>query len=196
MNAELGETILGGRDVWGHGEKLLSIIGNWVLFEEASHESRIEISPDLDDLAVSEPANPAVAVIKPEAILRGGEGVQLHDGPVPTHQGVFHLQLRALRQDLRKLLERVAQKIRLAAVTTSKRMRSLDGPIYVVRNVGKEFISVAVLKSLEDFANLVECNRHPDVSSAVIEFVGPGGFLDELDHGGLHIKIGHPGQRR
>jgi hypothetical protein len=64
-------------------------------FEQARHESRTEICPDLDDLVVSEPANPTVAVIEPEAILRGGKGVQLHYGPVPTHQCMLYMKVCA-----------------------------------------------------------------------------------------------------
>ena len=59
-------------------------------------------SPDLNDLAVAEPAEPAVSVIKPKAILRGGEGVQLHYPPVPACQRALYVELRALRQNFRK----------------------------------------------------------------------------------------------
>jgi hypothetical protein len=69
-----------------------------------------------------------------------------------------------MRQNLPKLFESVYQEICLAMVMSGKRMRSLDGPLNVVHNVGKEFPFVAGLKFLEDFANMVECNCRFDVS--------------------------------
>jgi hypothetical protein len=67
---------------------------------------------------------------------------------------MLYVKLRALRQDLRKFFESVGQKMRFAVVMTCKRMSSLDDPINVVRNVGKEFTSVASFKALENIANL------------------------------------------
>jgi hypothetical protein len=80
--------------------------------------------------------------------------VQLHYGQVTIRQRVLYVQMRALLQDLREFFLSVSQKIRFAVVMTCKRMSSLDDPINVVRNVGKEFTSVAGFKSVENIANL------------------------------------------
>jgi hypothetical protein len=80
---------------------------NGVFFKEAGDQSRIQICPDLNDLVPFEPANPTVPVVKSEAILRGSEGMQFNNGPVPARQRVFYVQLRALRQDLVKFFESV-----------------------------------------------------------------------------------------
>jgi hypothetical protein len=80
--------------------------------------------------------------------------MQFNNGPVPSRQRVLYVQLRALGQDLVKLFESVGQKIRFAVVVTGKGMSSLDDPIHVVRNVGKERASVATFKVFENIANL------------------------------------------
>jgi hypothetical protein len=70
------------------------------------------------------------------------------------------VQLRALRQDLRKFFESVDQKIRFAMVMTGQRMSSLDDPINVVRNVSKKFTSVAGFKAFKNIANLRKSYGH------------------------------------
>jgi hypothetical protein len=111
--------------------------GNRFLFEESSHERRIEIGPYLNYFVVLEPANPTVTVIKLEAILRGGKRVQFNHGPVVTHQRMLHVQLRALWQDLVKFFKSMGKKIRFAVVVAGKRMSSLNDPIDIVRDMGK-----------------------------------------------------------
>jgi hypothetical protein len=139
-------------------------LGNWILFEEASHESGVEIRADLDNLSIAEPAKPAVAVIESEAIPGDGQGVQLDDGPIAAGQGVFDVELRAVAQDFIELLESVREKIGFAVVMAGKGMGSLDGPIDVIGDVGEEFTAVAALKGLEDFANTIDCDGHVDLS--------------------------------
>ncbi len=70
---------------------------NRILFEQTSNESRIEVGSYFYNPAVGESAKPAVPVIEPEPVLRGGLGMQLHHGPVFTYERMFHVQLRALR---------------------------------------------------------------------------------------------------
>jgi hypothetical protein len=43
---------------------------NWILLKKKHNERRIEIRPDLDELVVSEPAKPTVAVVKSGASVR------------------------------------------------------------------------------------------------------------------------------
>jgi hypothetical protein len=78
-------------------------IGSSVLLERSSHESGIEICPDLNDLATAEPAKPTVPAVELEAIFRGGKGMQFNYRPVSTHRCVLHLKSRTLRQDLRQV---------------------------------------------------------------------------------------------
>ena len=67
---------------------------------------------------------------------------------------MLHVKLRASRQDLSKFFERVGQKIRFAMVMACKRMSSLDDPVDVVRNMRKEFASVAGLESLKNIPDM------------------------------------------
>jgi hypothetical protein len=54
----------------------------------------------LRDLAAREPADPAVTIIESEPVLRGGQGMQFNYRPIPAHEYIFNIQLRALRQHL------------------------------------------------------------------------------------------------
>jgi hypothetical protein len=67
---------------------------NWVLFEQTSHESRVEIGADLNDFVSAEPGDPTVPVIKPETVLSAGEGAQFHYSPISAdHPGLSDLGL-------------------------------------------------------------------------------------------------------
>jgi hypothetical protein len=122
--------------------------------EEAGYEGRIQIRSDLNDLFVFEPANPTVAVVKSEAILRGSKGMQFNDGPVPAHQCMLYVQLSALRQHLAKFFKSVREKIRLAVIVPRERMSSLDDPINVIRNVSEKLIFLAGFKIHKNILNV------------------------------------------
>jgi hypothetical protein len=65
--------------------------------KESSHQGGIEVRPDLNDLVAAEPANPTVPVVEPEAVLRGGEGMQFNYRPVSTHERMLHVKFCTLR---------------------------------------------------------------------------------------------------
>ena len=69
---------------------------DWVLFEQTSHEGRVEVCADLNDFVSAEPANPTVPVAKPETVLSAGEGAQFDYGPVSAYQCVLNPKLRTL----------------------------------------------------------------------------------------------------
>jgi hypothetical protein len=71
--------------------------------------------------------------------------MQLNHRPVPTHQHMLSLKLRAFRQDLRQLLESMGQKIRFAVVMTCQWMSPLDDPVHVVQDVIEETTRAFVL---------------------------------------------------
>jgi hypothetical protein len=56
-----------------------------ILFKQTSHESRVQVCSDFGNLAVGESAHPAVPIIKPEPVPRGGKRMQLNHRPVTTH---------------------------------------------------------------------------------------------------------------
>jgi hypothetical protein len=145
--------------------------GNRIFFEETSHESRIERRSDLDDLLVSEPADPTVAVVKPEAILSGGKRMQFNYGPIAAHKGVLYLQLRTLRQDVIEFLESVSAKIRFAVVVTGKRMSPLDSPVNIIRNMGEKVSPVTAFKMFENIANPRQIHGHSKLLCSLEFFV-------------------------
>src|SRR5580658_5310746 len=98
--------------------RLLLHFRNGILFEEASHESRIEVSTDFYDLASSESTNPAIAVVKLKPVPRRGKRMQLDYRPIGAYQGMLDTKLCAMREDLIELFEGVCAKVRLAVVVT------------------------------------------------------------------------------
>src|ERR1700734_3440326 len=77
---------------------------------------------------------------------------------------MLHLKLCALWKNLTQLREGAGDEILLAAVVTGEGVRPHYGPVDVVRYVFEEGSAVAVLKSLEDFANTVGCDGHLEFS--------------------------------
>ena len=73
------------------------------------------------------------------------------------------MKLCALWQHLRKFFESVGHEICFATVVTRKRMSSLDRPIDVLCNVGKESAAIARLKVFKNVANLLDCNCRFDL---------------------------------
>jgi hypothetical protein len=71
---------------------------------------------------------------------------------------VLHVKLRALRKNLTQLGEGVSDEVLLAAVVSGEGVGPHHGPIDVVSYLFEEGSAVAVLKSLENFANTVGCN--------------------------------------
>ena len=53
-----------------------------VLGEKAGHEGGIEIRSNLNYRAIYKSTDPAVPVVEPETILRGGVRTQLHHRPI------------------------------------------------------------------------------------------------------------------
>src|ERR1700741_2605693 len=98
--------------------------------------------------------------------------MQLNHRPVPTHQHMLSVKLRAFRQDLRQLFESMGQKIRLAVVMTGQRMSPLNDPVHVAQDVIEEPFTISGFQILEDFANVSSaqllsykrsCSRHFDL---------------------------------
>src|SRR5271168_4608207 len=103
-----------------------------ILGEKAGHEGRIEIRSNLHYRAIYKSTDPAIPVVKPETILRGGIRTQLHHRPITTDERVLHPQLRALWQDLVQLFKCMREEIRLAPIVTGKRVCTLDDPVHVL----------------------------------------------------------------
>ena len=81
--------------------------------------------------------------------------MQLNDRPIARHQHMLRMKLSAVRQDLRKFVKGVRQKIRFGVVMTGKRMGAFNRPINIVGNVREEFSTVTALKRIEDVANFI-----------------------------------------
>jgi hypothetical protein len=126
---------------------------DWVLFEQTSHEGRVEVRADLNDFVSAEPTHPTVPVVKPETVLSACEGAQFHYGPISAYQCVLNPKLRTLWLNLRQFLESVGQKIRFAPVIACERMSSLYRPIDIFRNVCKELTTVASDQAFENVMN-------------------------------------------
>src|SRR5580692_8599503 len=71
---------------------------------------------------------------------------------------VFHLQLRSLWKNLSKLVECARNECLLATVVTREGVSTHYDPVDIIRNVFEEGCAVAVLESLEDFANVIGGN--------------------------------------
>src|SRR5580692_327774 len=72
---------------------------------------------------------------------------------------VFHLELRSLWKDSSELVECARNEIPLAAVVSRQGVSTHDDPVDIIGNVFEERCAVAVLQSLEDFANEIGCDR-------------------------------------
>src|SRR5580700_5809038 len=73
---------------------------------------------------------------------------------------MFHLELRASRKYLTQLGEGAGDEGLLAAVMPCERVGAHHGPVDVVSYVFEEGSAVALLESLEDFANTLGCDSH------------------------------------
>src|SRR5580698_881630 len=73
---------------------------------------------------------------------------------------MFHLELRTLRKNLTQLGEGAGDEGFLAAVAPCERVGAHHGPVDVVSYMFEEGSAVALLKSLEDFANTLGCDSH------------------------------------
>lgn len=89
--------------------------------------------------------------------------MQLNNSPVPAHQRMLYVKLRALPKDLVELFESVGQEICLAMVLAGERKGPLDGPVDVVRNMSKERAAISGLQFFEEILNLRKRHRHADL---------------------------------
>jgi hypothetical protein len=67
---------------------------------------------------------------------------------------MFHMQLPALRQNLRQLFKGVYEEVGLAVIVTGKRMRSLDDPVHVVRHMIEEPFVIPRFQISENLVNV------------------------------------------
>jgi hypothetical protein len=74
------------------------------------------------------------------------------------------MELRAVWENLAQLGEGALYECLLAAVVTSEWMGPFHNPVHVVSHVFEEGSAVAVLKSFKDFANIVGCSCHLNLS--------------------------------
>src|SRR5580692_6928417 len=81
---------------------------------------------------------------------------------------ILHMELRAVWENLAQLGEGALYECLLAAVVTGEWMSSFHNPVHVVSHVLEEGGSVAIFKSLEDFANTVGCNFHLNLSLSFV----------------------------
>jgi hypothetical protein len=79
------------------------------------------------------------------------------------------MELRAIWENLAQLGEGALYECLLAQVVTSEWVGPFHNPVHVVSHVLEEGSSVAIFKSLEDFANTVGCNFHLNLSLSVCD---------------------------
>src|SRR5579864_2233213 len=85
--------------------------------------------------------------------------MQLNHRPVSTHQHMFSVKFRAVRQDFLQLFKCMCEELGLAVIVTGKRMCSLDDPIHVVRHVVEEPFTISGFEIVENFANVSSAQR-------------------------------------
>src|ERR1700734_331466 len=78
------------------------------------------------------------------------------------------MELRAVWENLAQLGEGALYECFLAEVVTSEWVGPFHNPVHVVSHVFEEGSSVAIFKSLEDFANTVGCNFHLSLSLSFV----------------------------
>jgi hypothetical protein len=127
---------------------------NRILLEQTSNESRIKVGSDFHDPAVSESAKPAIPVVKPEPVLGGSFGVQFHHGPVIAYQKMFYVELGALWQNFRQLVEGMCDKISLRVIVPRKRVCPLDNPVDIVGDVLEEPFAITRFEISKDLVNI------------------------------------------
>src|SRR6202789_98631 len=104
--------------------------------------------------------HPAVTVVEPKSVLRGRQGVQLHNGIVTADQNILNTKLSSFRQDFAKFREGSFDEGRFGAIVASQWMRSFDNPIDLVVDMIEEGSAVAVLQSLENLTDVFRGNQH------------------------------------
>jgi hypothetical protein len=67
---------------------------------------------------------------------------------------MFHVQLGALRQDLRQLVKGMGEKIRFRVIVPGKRVCPLDNPVDVVGDMFEKPFAIARFEILKDLVNM------------------------------------------
>ena len=64
-----------------------------ILGEQARHEGGIEICSNLHYRVIRKAADPAIAVVESETILRGRQGMKFHDSLIVLHEQMLDDEL-------------------------------------------------------------------------------------------------------
>src|SRR5271163_4348930 len=112
---------------------------------------------------------------------------------------MFHMQLRALWQNLCQLFKGMYEELGLAVIVTGKRMRPLDNPVHVVRHMIEEPFAISRFQISENLVNVSRaqlvsanrsCSRHFNWPPSHILFVSrKSACLDRLTQYGTVTSL-------
>ena len=103
-----------------------------ILGEQARHEGGIEICSNLHYRVIRKAADPAIAVVESETILRGRQGMKFYDRLIVLHEQMLDDELSSARQNLGQLREGPRHEIRFRLIVTGERMGPFDNPVDLI----------------------------------------------------------------
>jgi hypothetical protein len=124
-----------------------------VVIDQPLDQGGVEIGANLDNSRVIKPHHPTVPIVESHSIRCGRVRPQLHHSPIAIDKHALDMKLCTSGEDFVQSGERVCVKVLFRPVPPGERMRSLNRPIDVIRDIVKELIASTCFEMRKDLAN-------------------------------------------
>ena len=128
--------------------------GNRILLEQPSNERRIKVGSDFHDHRVSESAQPAVSVVKPEPVLCDCFGMNFPSAQSSLISTCAACSWAPCGRTCASLSNVSARNSVFRVIVPGERVRALDNPVDIVGDMLEEPFAITRFEIPKDLANI------------------------------------------